>query len=132
MQLDWKYKIELDSDGVFEKMESALNEKIPEDLKRFVREHNAATPSAHKFMDGNSERVFGAVLDFNDKDTGTDLAIVAMKSVGDNTLLPFAIDPFGNYICLDLENQVVLFWDHETNDRTRVSETLDSFLDSLY
>ena len=45
--------------------------------------------------------ILGGILSFNEEDEqeGIDTVFSAMEAVNDNDLLPFAIDPFGNYIC---------------------------------
>ena len=71
-------------------------------------------------------------LNVNRNETDTDSVFVALSAVTDTNLLPFGIDPFGNYICYSLSNNKVVFWDHETDGITVVSDSLSAFLDSLY
>lgn len=64
MNMTWKYKIDMKNLQAFADVEKFRGILIPEELKNFVAEHNAATPSRHHFMVGATERVFGAVLSF--------------------------------------------------------------------
>lgn len=130
--MEWKYKIPLKDTSIFAKIEQERNGKIPEELKNFVQEHNAATPSMIRFPVGNVERIFGAVLSFNQDDHDADTVFSALRAVTDKELLPFGIDPFGNYICCHLKNHEILFWDHETGKNEAVAQTLEDFLALLY
>lgn len=105
---------------------------IPEELKNFVAEHNAATPSRHHFMVGATERVFGAVLSFEKNETEADTVYPALEAVEDKNLLPFAIDPFGNYICYQLNEKQIVYWDHENDAVTTTGKSLKEFIESLY
>ena len=50
----------------------------------------------------------------------------------DKNLMPFAADPFGNYICFDRNEGKVAFWDHETNASSSTGQTMSAFLEGLY
>jgi glucuronate isomerase len=58
-------------------------------------------------------------------DTGFD-------SISDKNIIPFAIDPFGNYICYDSKDSKVKYLDHETNLVKSIDLSLSEFIDSLY
>lgn len=132
--IEWKYKIDVKDLAVFDEIAKERGIKFPTELKDFVIKANAATPSKYKFMAGNTEKVFGAVLSFNRGESDTDSAFSALASINDKRLLPFGIDPFGNYICYALDNQSIVFWDHEYEDGnvTEICESLEQFLESLY
>ena len=68
----------------------------------------------------------------NELKADTDSVFVALSVISDTNLLPFGIDPFGNYICYSLKDKSVVFWDHETDGITAVSNSLSAFLESLY
>lgn len=132
MIIEWKYRIALKSDAVFETVKSVVGKRIPAELKKFIGEHNAATPSIYRFMDGTSERVFGAVLDFNEDESDTDSVFTAIKVLNNRRFLPFGIDPFGNYICMDMVDKSIVLWDHETGSYNNVAVSLNDFLCLLY
>lgn len=83
-------------------------------------------------MLNSTEKVFGAVLSFNKNEEDTDSVFTALEVIDDKNIFPFAIDPFGNYICLNLEKQVVVFGDHETNEVLSTNQELETFLRGLY
>ena len=132
MNIEWKYKIEVNNTIVLTEIEKERQISFPKDLKDLIIEANAATPSKYNFMVNNSEKVLGAILSFNRNEADTDSVFTALNAISDTNLMPFGIDPFGNYICYSLNNKSVVFWDHETDGIITVSESLSSFLDSLY
>lgn len=132
MKIEWKYKIEVNNIAVFTEIENERQISFPQDLKDLIIESNAATPSKYNFMANNSEKVLGAILSFNKNETDTDSVFTAFNAIADTNLMPFGIDPFGNYICYSLNNNSVVFWDHESDAVITVSDSLSSFLDSLY
>ena len=91
---------------------------------------NAASPSKHKFMVGDTERVFGGVLSFNRDDS--DSVFSALRAVRDKDYLPFAVDPFGNFICYSLTNKKIYFWNHEKGTFDPTGYSLSKLIKSLY
>lgn len=132
MENTWKYKIDLRDKQMFGKIEEQMQLPFPEELKAFVQAHNAATPAHYNFMVGVSERVFGAVLSFNAVEEDADTVSTALKAVQTAELIPFAIDPFGNYICYNSTNSHVVFWDHETSKYQDTEKKFNEFLSTLY
>lgn len=132
MDITWKYKIELQDESVFSEIEKERGIIIPEDLKELIVKANAATPSKYNFMIGTVEKVFGAVLSFNKNEKDTDTVYTALKTIENKKLFPFAIDPFGNYICYNIGENEVVFWDHETDTVSSADKNLEQFLESLY
>ena len=132
MSIVWKYKIDLANESVFDEIQNERGIIIPDDLKKLIIEENAATPDKYNFMVGSTERVFGAVLSFNKNEEDTDTVFIALEVVDDKNLFPFAIDSFGNYICLDLTTEDVIFWDHETGEVSSTQKSLENLLESLY
>lgn len=125
--IEWKYKVDLKDDKSFAELEKS-GISVPGNLKSFIKKNNAATPSKYKFKAGDKERVFGAVLSFNKGDS--DNVFTAVKAIGDKSLTPFAVDSFGNYICL--QGGKVVFWDHETGSVESTGKSLSGLVSSLY
>lgn len=130
--MQWKYKIDLADETVFLDIEREYGIRVPEEVREIVRNYNAATPSQYHFMIGTDERAFGAVLSFNRGDEDVDLVFTALDVIEDKNLMPFAADPFGNYICFDRNEGKVAFWDHETNASSSTGQTMSAFLEDLY
>lgn len=132
MDLEWKYKIEVTDPAIFDEIEKERGISIPKELKTFIMKTNAATPSKYNFVAGGVERVLGAILSFNKGESDTDSAFTAFRVIKEKELIPFGIDPFGNYICYSLKDSKIVFWDHETDNVTTIADNLTVFLDSLY
>lgn len=130
--MDWKYKIDVVNQNVFFEIEKKYGIKISEELRALILMANAATPSKYNFMLGTTEKVVGAILSFNEEETNTDTVYTALSTMEDKSLVPFAIDPFGNYICYSNNDNKVVFWDHETSWISSTEKGLTEFLDSLY
>ena len=132
MNNTWNYKEDLQDPEAFEKIEKQYDIKIPEKLKDFVAEHNGASPSECVFDSEGGEHLFGAVLSFDSGETCKTTIYQAMDAVQNKSVIPFAEDPFGNYICLSMENVKILFWSHETDEMTVAGDELESFLKGLH
>jgi len=132
MTVTWKYKIDLTDTSVFEEIEKNRGISFPDELKKFISKTNAATPSKFNFMVGGNERVLGAVLSFNHNERDTDSVFSALSVIEDKNLIPFGIDPFGNYLCYSLKDNTIVFWDHETGKPASTGFSLTDFVESLY
>ena len=126
----WNFKIDLKDNNVFQTVEQEKGISIPYELTNIIREYNAASPEKYHYMLKTDEKIFGGFLSFNKDDD--DNVFSALKCVRDKNLLPFGIDPFGNYICFDLIKNIVVFWDHETGESVSTEKNLKNFLDELY
>lgn len=130
--MDWKYKIDVANQDVFPEIEKKYGITISEELRALILTANAATPSKYNFLLGTTEKVLGAILSFNKGETDTDTVYSALSAIEDRSLVPFAIDPFGNYICYSNNDNKVVLWDHETSRISSTEKDLSAFLDSLY
>lgn len=130
--MDWKYKIDVANQDVFPEIEKKYGITISEELRALILTANAATPSKFNFLLGTTEKVLGAILSFNKGETDTDTVFSALSAIEDRSLVPFAIDPFGNYICYSNNDNKVVFWDHETSGISSTEKDLSAFLESLY
>ena len=131
MNIEWKYKIDL-ADNALSEMSSKYQVTIPDDLKDFLKVANAATPSKTRFMLKVDEKVLGAVLSFNPNEKEADSFASAMNVGFEKNIVPFGIDPFGNYICYNTDNGSILFFDHEEDNLAEIASTLEDFLNKLY
>ena len=128
--MNWKYKIDVANPNVFSDIEKKYGIVISEELRVFILTTNAATPSKYNFMLGATERVLGAILSFNEGEMDTDTVYAALSVMEDKSLVPFAIDPFGNYLCSSNKDNKVVFWDHETSGISSTQKGLSEFIDS--
>ena len=129
---NWKYKIDIKSASVFNEIEKQYRIKFADELREFITEHNGATPEKYHFMIENTEKVLGAVLSVNQGESDVDTIYSALSCIENSAIIPFAIDPFGNYICYSSATGMIVFWDHETNSVLSSEKNLTEFIDSLY
>ena len=131
----WNYKQPLIDSAAFEKFEQQYNVRIPEELKTFVVEHNEASPEKDAFDSESGEHLFSDVLRFDSGETRKVTAYDAMEEIQNKELIPFAKDPFGNYICLSLKDGTVRLWDHEdheTGTTAMAGRNLQDFIENLH
>ena len=128
----WKYKINLKDENVYSYIENMRNIKIPENLKNLIKAANGATPSKYRFNVEGTERILGAILSFNENESDSDTIYTALTVIKDFNLMPFGIDPFGNYICYNNEKCEVVFWEHESYLVSSTKKDLPDFISSLY
>ena len=131
MSIEWKYKIDL-VDGAIANVSNKYGVKIPEDLVKLLEKANGATPSKTKFMVKVDEKLLGAILSFNPEEREADSFDTAMMMNFDKNILPFGIDPFGNYICYNVNSGYIVFFDHEENATIDIAENLKDFINMLY
>lgn len=91
--------------------------KFPEDFKKDMKKINGDTPSNYVFHTENgTERIFGGLFSFNKEDKETGYIVTynnseVIRSRGN--FVAIAIDPFGNFIGYDRNNNDIMFLNHE-------------------
>jgi len=131
-KLKWSYVKPLKEQDLISNFEKAHNLKIPKDLKQCIFINNGGRPNLNVFDTAKTgERVFKTLLSFNEDDTENIYKIFPI--FGNNTqLLPFASDPSGNFICVNLQTNNIVLWLHETNEKELIASSFEEFLDKLY
>lgn len=129
--MQWNYKIDLQENAIA-KDEKALKVTFPEDLKKFIEATNGASPEKYCVKIGDTECVYGGTLSFNPDESEADDVFTANAAINRKNIIPFGIDPFGNYFCYDLTSHQVLFWNHEEDDFKQTHMTLEAFVNSFY
>ena len=92
-------------------------------------------PRFHAVYSESGEHLFSDVLRFDSGETRKVTAYDAMEEIQNKELIPFAKDPFGNYICLSLKYGTVRFWDHEdheTGTTAMAGRNLQDFIENLH
>ncbi len=128
MSNKWLNYEKLIDNAVFDKIETIKSIKIPSELKNFITVHHCASPEKYIFLLNGKEEIFGAVLSFNENDNENSNVFDALENVQDNDLFPFAIDPFGNYLCYSLTTQEIVFWDIEMQQVVKTNKNLKNFI----
>ena len=113
MSVKWKYKIDLRSDKVLKSIEKEIGTNLPKEFVEFITENNAASPDKNCVIINGVERVFEAVLSFNEKESDAFTYSAARKAISTKGIIPFAVDPFGNCFCYSVDNKTIVFYLHE-------------------
>ena len=134
MKREWFWRKELVDTGVLAELETIKKTKIPLELRDLIYYGNAGTPLKHSYTLNDKEYSFGMMLSFNryEKETHIDTIFMALEEVKDETLLPFAIDEFSDYLCLELSSGSVVRYNHKTRDYVSANMGLNEFMNKLY
>lgn len=129
--IKWSYTTELLKPTVIEEFEKQMNISLPNDIKVCMKNNNGGMPDK-KYFDTNETkgRIFNNLLSFNlnkDEDTIYDTYRIFQ---GKLPYFPFALDPFGNVLCLK-EGKVIL-WLHETGEIENAADSFTELLKKLY
>ena len=130
-KITWKYVKPLSKSTAIEDFERKNNVSLPSDLKECIKANNGGRPSFNVFDTADSkDRVFKTLLSLNESDVENIYKFFVIINSQLKDLIPFASDPFGNYLCLQ-NNKIVLFL-HETRQLEYVSDTFSAFLAKLH
>jgi len=132
--IKWKYVKKLEDKKNVTDFETANRVRLPDDLKNCILENNGGRPSLRVFDSmAQKERVVKGLLSFNKSDLDNVYTVMEVFKKGGLGLIPFASDPFGNFICLDPNDKdSVVFWNHENGEAEQVCSSFSSFINSLY
>ena len=125
--------------SVLSDFEKKFKCKIPKDLKETLLNFNGAHSSLKTIDIPNTRggQVFGSLLSYNDNDLNN--VYTFLDPVSDNNFIdkngkliaiPFGISPGGDVFCI--QNNKVMYWEHETNEFIFVSKSFSNFLHMLY
>lgn len=125
-------------------VQASLGIRIPDEIRKFYLENNGGIPSPHLFR---KDEEYYAVHQFlpikygKKNETLEDIYrnVVLENNYFPNYLVPFAIDPGGDYFCFSLkENEpgaiycyVNDYYDDETRSVVYLSPNIKSFLENL-
>jgi hypothetical protein len=130
-QIIWKYVKPLLISSAVEDFEKKNSVSFPTDLKACIKTNNGGRPSLNAFnTDKTKDRVFKTLLSFNEADTENIHKYFPIIHSESNSLVPFASDPGGNYLCLH-DNRIVLFL-HETGELEAVADSFSNLLAKLH
>lgn len=130
--IQWKYVKPLENEEIVTLYLEKENLKIPKELIECLKSNNGGRPSINAF-DTNvaKERVFKSLLSFNYNDFET-IHIVYNSFFREKKLFPFATDPSGNYICVVLEDNSIVYFEMESQKIEQIADSFSEFLELLY
>ena len=130
--MKWKYVKKLEDISELKNFEFENSCKLPVDLEKCVVCNNGGRPEKKVFDTDKSEgRMIKRLLSFNygEVENIWDAFNVMQKEA--SGLVPFAVDPGGNYICFQKNDHKIYLWLHETNTTEYVAESFKDFLNKL-
>ena len=127
---EWQLKIDLDIQSI-EKLERYLDKKIPSYFIDFLKKSNASFPVKDKFKIEEEVYVLNNILNFNKKSKYSFEEIYENLKDKLRDCIPFGRDGFGNYVCINLNESKVYFYNHENEKKIFIS-TFDDFINDLY
>lgn len=133
--IEWKYVKNNVKKSDFQQFESVSNFSLPESLYEIILSHNNGRPKPNQFdTEKYKGRIFDKLLSFNfDDKENVFLVFDSFKNELPKNLIAVAIDPFGNLICIDKEDEFrVAFWEHETGMIEVTKLTLPELFSALY
>lgn len=116
----------------FMAVEKEFNVILPDDYKKIIKEINGgALPLAYLIIDGYDEVSYSRNVPLNKEAKANIFDVGKYIMDNKNYLFPVANDGFGNYFCLNLKNNTVVFLDHETDKEFYVCETFADLLNLI-
>lgn len=124
---EWKDCVKL-IDNI-EDYEKEFKQKLPDDLKKAISENNMGSPFPNTFKLPNGEKnILKSMLSFNKKDKMNAYFCKKLEQIP-KEVFPFAIDPFGNFICL--KNSQIVFFDSEQEKCEYLCASFSELLENL-
>ena len=135
-ELVWELSNKLNDRTQIVKLEEAIGKSLPLDYVNCVSENNRGYPSLKSFKTPKGGRVFNYLLSLNEDED--DNIFKSYQYISEETervdILPFARDPFGNYICFDFSKDpaTIVFWDHEVRTIEDVCKSFTDLVNMLH
>lgn len=132
----WKYVKKLINNDNIQRFEQKIHRDLPIDFKETVALFNGGRPDKSNVLIDNKERILKSLLSFNKEDKENIFAVYEwVESQLERNLIPFAIDPAGNYFCFEytnFKNVSIVFWNHENQNHYTICDTFSELLHKLY
>ncbi len=132
--LTWKYVKELKDKQSVKKYLAEKGISLDSKLIETIETNNGGRPSSKVFDTSDAkERMFKSLLSYNKDDLETIFDNYNDENdIKKNGLFPFAIDPAGSYICVDLKDNSIVYFDTDVEKKELIAKTFAEFLNMLY
>lgn len=132
--MEWKRIKQLKNKNSIEDFQNEYKLDLPLSLKNLILKYNGARPEKKLIkMDNGHLLEMKMLLSYNREDLENIYdCINFFKDKYNNDRLPFAIEPSGNYFCINLENFSIEYWNYENDTLITVANSLKQFLDKLF
>ena len=122
-----------DFDAACERLESGFGGELTDEVRDFLRicgGHGWGEPVVFPIGNGTKTGV-QATLGFVGGAYDIETTVGLMGTRLPKGCVPLAIDPLGNFVCLDTESGEILFWDHEMAPEDATVSELEPVADDL-
>ena len=131
----WKYvKANIDAKNI-RQFEEVIGFSLPLPVAEFILAHNNGRPRLNAVdMPSGEERIFEKLLSFNEDDVENVFSTYEnLRADLKPELIAIALDPFGNYFCIDTKNDCqVEFWMQESGAVEHTGKKLLALMDALH
>lgn len=140
MQLIWNYGNQISEKEILS-LESQLEIKYPKDYFELVLSSDEASPSLDcwDIPNGEKEKVFDHLISLSSDNINNvfNTYSILKSEFGISKLIPFAVDPYGNYLCFTKNDMKIYFYDCGAYDNQEyigeyVADSFEEFISSLY
>lgn len=129
----WKRVKALKDIDSIDNFEKNYNLTIPTDIKTLFKNYNGGRPNKRNIQINNNDEVcIKMLLSFNKEDSENIYKVndYFMKEFN-KKVMPIAVEDGGNYFCINLDDESILYWNHESNELIKIESNLNKFLISL-
>lgn len=130
--MEWKYVKATTSEKI-EAVKKEYSVQLPVDLEKLILKSNNGRPIKSTF---DSERTkgleFKKLLSYNNEDIENIYTFIDVIQKENRNLFPIASEPSGDFICLDLSNNTVVHFNHETTTTEFVANSISQLISALY
>lgn len=131
---EWRYIKHNISQADIDIFEKLAGIQLSADVCTFILTHNNGRPRPNQFDTNETQgRLFDKLLSFNRNDAEN--VFITYELLSDqlpSQLVALAMDPFGNYICLNRQSLKVVFWLHETGAQEETGKKWEQWVNTLY
>lgn len=130
---NWKYVKHNIQNTDIQEFEKKSGFIFSESTKKIILDFNNGRPQKKQFDTENSKgKIFEKLLSFNQSDIENVFKTYdSLVNQIPKKMIALALDPFGNYICIDQEQHVFL-WLHESKSTEKTNRTITDIVDNLY
>lgn len=132
---EFKYVVKVNNPNSLSDFEKVIGTKLPKFLSELILRNNYGYPVKKIFEGENFSFSIKCLLSLNKEDEENLFDFYKMsREISDEIgldFIPFAMDDYGNLICLILDTDFVVYIDEETLDVFNTKLTIEEFFEKL-
>ncbi|ADU31960.1 SMI1/KNR4 family protein [Evansella cellulosilytica] len=133
-KLEWRFVKNPATEKSLNNLENEFDILLPSTYRILMKLYNGGRPKPNKYYIQQEERVVKSFLNVYPVKGGVKDVVSWLELP--QKVIPFANDPFGNYLCFDYRNisymePTIVLWEHEKNRLVIVEQSFEAFLRML-